>query len=165
MVTEGGIRCPCIIRYPKFALSANKVSHDFTTVMDILPTFLDMANIPHPAPTFRGRDVVSPRGRSWVPFLDGKADNVHENGEQDVTGWELFGRRAIRRGKWKAVFEPAPGGSEEWELYDLERDQGEVRDLAEVEPTVLAELLVEWERYFAETGMYDPAAEAKASKW
>lgn len=53
MVTEGGIRCPCIVRYPKFALSEGVVTHDFTTVMDILPTLLDMAGISHPAPTFR----------------------------------------------------------------------------------------------------------------
>ncbi|CAN8100335.1 unnamed protein product [Discula destructiva] len=164
MVTEGGIRCPCIVRYPKFALSEGKVTHDFTTVMDILPTFLDMAGISHPAPTFRGREVVAPRGRSWVPFLDGKAANVHDNGTQDVTGWELFGRRAIRKGNWKAVFEPAPG-PEEWELYDLSKDLGEVHDLAKTEPKILEELLVEWEKYFAETGMYDPGVEARKSKW
>lgn len=164
MITEGGIRCPCIVRYPKFALSQGKVTHDFTTVMDILPTFLEMAGISHPAPTFRGREVVSPRGRSWVPYLDGQAANVHENGTQDVTGWELFGRRAIRRGNWKAVYEPAPG-AEEWELYDLSKDLGEIHDLAEAEPKILEELLVEWEKYFAETGMYDPSVEVRTSNW
>lgn len=164
MVTEGGIRCPCIVRYPKFALSQGKVTQDFTTVMDILPTFLDMAGISHPAPNFRGREVVSPRGRSWVPFLDGQSQTVHENGTQDVTGWELFGRRAIRKGNWKAVYEPAPG-AEEWELYDLSKDLGEIHDLAKNEPVMLEELLVEWEKYFAETGMYDPGVEARRSKW
>lgn len=164
MVTEGGIRCPCIVRYPKFALSQGKVTHNFTTVMDVLPTFLEMAGVIHPGTTFRGREVVLPRGRSWVPFLDGKESSVHENGTQDVTGWELFGRRAIRRGDWKAVFEPAPG-AEEWELYDLSKDLGEVHDLAKEEPKILEELLVEWEKYFAETGMYDPGVEARRSKW
>lgn len=162
MITEGGIRCPCIVRYPKFGGSSQgRVSHDFTTVMDVLPTFLEMAGVTHPAPTFRGREVVTPRGRSWVSFLEGKADSVHENGTQDVTGWELFGRRAIRRGHWKAIFEPAPQGTEEWELYNLSEDQGELHNLAEKEPKILAELLEEWEKYFAETGMYDPGVEAR----
>lgn len=165
MITEGGIRCPCIVRYPQFALSQGKVVHDFTTVMDVLPTFLEMAGVPHPGTTFRGREVVLPRGRSWARYLDGKEESVHENGEQGVTGWELFGRRAIRRGHWKAVFEPAPLGSEEWELYDLSKDLGEVHDLAQKEPKILEGLLVEWEKYFAETGMYDPGAEASRSKW
>lgn len=164
MVTEGGIRCPCIVRYPPLSLSRGHVTHDFTTVMDVLPTFLELAGVTHPSPEFRGREVVAPRGKSWVSFLDGKKASVHEDGGQDVTGWELFGRRAIRRGSWKAVFEPAPG-AEEWELYDLSKDQGEVHNLAKEEPKILEELLVEWERYFAETGMYDPGVEARRSKW
>ena len=74
--TEGGIRCPCIVRYPSSTHSTTAsspdqsprrpgwISHDFTTVMDIMPTLLDVANVQHPAPQFRGRDVVYPRGRS-----------------------------------------------------------------------------------------------------
>ncbi|KUI73438.1 Arylsulfatase [Cytospora mali] len=164
MITEGGIRCPCIVRYPRLALSQGRITREFTTVMDVMPTLLELAGVAHPGTAFRGREVVLPRGRSWVAHLDGRAGSVHEGGVQDVTGWELFGRRAVRRGKWKAVFEPAPG-AEEWELYDLSTDLGEVRNLAGEEPGVLEELLVEWERYFAETGMYDPGVEARRSKW
>jgi arylsulfatase A-like enzyme len=159
-ITEGGIRCPCIIRYPPFAHTPGSITHEFTTVMDLLPTILDMAGISHPGTRFRGRDVVLPRGRSWAPYLFGQAHKVHPNG-QDVTGWELFGRRAIRRGDWKAIYIPAPLGSDEWELFDLSNDQGEVHDLAKECPDVLNELLVEWEKYFAETGMYDPWAEGE----
>lgn len=196
MTTEGGIRCPCIVRYPKLAGPSPRpppsaeaggegggdenggkgggggsITREFTTVMDVLPTLLDLAGVPHPGTTFRGREVVAPRGRSWVPHLDGRAASVHGEGgdggaAQDATmGWELFGRRAVRRGRWKAVFEPAPRGAEEWELYDLSADPGEVHNLAGNEPGVLEELLVEWERYFAETGMYDPGVEARRSKW
>ena len=35
----------------------------------------------------------------------------------------------------------------------------------EKEPEILEALLVEWEKYFTETGMYDPGAEARKSKW
>lgn len=41
--TEGGIRCPGIIRYPGIAESTkanNGINHAFTTVMDILPTIV-----------------------------------------------------------------------------------------------------------------------------
>lgn len=167
MVTEGGIRCPCIVRYPKSYAGGEsaRVTHDFTTVMDVLPTFLDMAGVTHPAPTFRGREVVAPRGRSWLPFLEGRAETVHEEDEPVVMGWELFERRAIRKGMWKAVYEPAPVGSDEWELYDLSKDQGELHNLAKEEPEILNELLEEWEKYFAETGMYDPGAEAPKGSW
>ena len=36
---------------------------------------------------------------------------------------------------------PTPRGSGEWELYDLEEDPGEVRDLARREPEVLGRLI------------------------
>lgn len=157
--TEGGILCPCIVRYPAFARTRNTVTHEFTTVMDLLPTILEMAGVPHPAPQFRGREVVAPRGRSWVGHLSGRDPSVHENdGGEAVVGWELFLRRAIRRGNWKAVYAPAPQGSDKWELYNLSGDRGEIHDLAASEPSILAELMVEWEKYFAETGMYDPQA-------
>lgn len=161
--TEGGIRCPCIVRYPPFAKSHGDVTHEFTTVMDLLPSILELAGIPPIGTKFRGRDVVLPRGRSWAAHLDGRAKNVHENGKQDVTGWELFGRRAIRRGRWKAVFIPAPQGPDEWELFDVVSDPSELKDLAEQHAGVLRELLVEWEKYYAETGMYDPGVEEKGA--
>ncbi|CAF4794790.1 unnamed protein product, partial [Rotaria sp. Silwood2] len=62
-ITEGGIRCPAIVHYPKLRTSL-KISDEFTTVMDILPTVLEVANIPHPGTTFRQRAVVQPRGKS-----------------------------------------------------------------------------------------------------
>ncbi|KAK0644762.1 Arylsulfatase [Lasiodiplodia hormozganensis] len=153
--TEGGIRCPCVVRYPPLTAGGGAITHEFTTVMDILPTVLDLAGIPHPGTSFRGREVVTPRGKSWVPYLKGEAEAVHPEG-QDVTGWELFGQRAIRKGKWKAVFIPAPLGKEEWELYNIDEDPGENHDLAEQKPEVLVQLLEEWEKYYTETGMFDP---------
>ncbi|KAH8649357.1 arylsulfatase [Xylariales sp. PMI_506] len=168
-ITEGGIRCPCIVRYPPLARSSNSsgsgggttVTHDFTTVMDILPTVLELAGVAHPGTSFRGREVVAPRGRSWVAHLKGESASVH--GGETVTGWELFGRRAIRRGRWKAVYQSAPYGPDRWELFDVEADPGELRDLASAEPALLRELEAEWDQYFQETGMYDPEADIRAS--
>ncbi|KAF2089292.1 putative arylsulfatase [Saccharata proteae CBS 121410] len=162
--TEGGIRCPCIVRYPPLVQSKGRITHEFTTVMDILPTILELAGIPHPGTSFRDRDVVTPRGRSWVSYLDGRSETIHGDG-QDVTGWELFGQRAIRRGNWKAVFIPAPQGPEEWELFDIEKDPGEIRNLASEEPELLQSLLEEWEKYFTETGMFNPESQHKKGEF
>ena len=70
------------------------------------------------------------RGRSLVPYLSGGADAVDD--AETGTGWELFGRRAIRRGDWKALYLPAPYGPGAWQLYDLSIDPGEIDDLAAV---------------------------------
>ncbi|RDW57176.1 arylsulfatase-4 [Coleophoma cylindrospora] len=150
--TEGGIRCPCIVRFPRFSrASSGNYTHEFGTVMDILPTLLEMANIPSVGKSFRGRDVMPVRGKSWVPYLSAAAENIHPTG-QDITGWELFGMRAIRRGDWKAVYLPEPKGKGQWELYNLVRDPGEVNDLAEQDVDILNQLLADWEVYIAETG-------------
>ncbi|TDZ22549.1 putative sulfatase [Colletotrichum orbiculare MAFF 240422] len=71
-VTEGGIRCPCVIR-----------------VMDVLPPILELARVQHPGTSFRGRDVVVPRGKSWVGRLS-SPDHAAPDSTVHVHGWELF---------------------------------------------------------------------------
>ncbi|KAM6480795.1 alkaline phosphatase-like protein [Trichoderma sp. SZMC 28011] len=152
-VTEGGIRCPAIIHYPGFAETPNgHITDSFTTVMDILPTILDLAGIEPPGASFRGREVVPVKGRSWIPHLLRKSPRVHD--EDHVTGWELFFHQAIRKGKWKAVFIPKPKGPEKWQLYNMDKDMGEIHDLAEEEPEILEELIKYWMAYVAEFGVF-----------
>ena len=91
--TEGGIRCPAIVSYPGFGPAQPPISHAFTTVMDILPTILDLAGIKHPGKTFRSREVLEPRGASWVPHLSGQTADVHA--ETYTVGWELFGASCL----------------------------------------------------------------------
>ena len=98
-----------------------------------------------------GREVEPMRGRSMVPYLCGQTDEVHD--ADTGTGWELFGRRAIRQGDWKALHLPAPYGPGTWQLYDLSRDPGEVHDLAAARPDKLSGLLELWDRYVEENGV------------
>jgi arylsulfatase len=49
----------------------------------------------------------------------------------------------------------APRGREQWELYNVAEDPGEIHDLAEEEPKKLGEMVAHWETYYAETGMFD----------
>ncbi|KAF4828386.1 putative sulfatase [Colletotrichum tropicale] len=156
-ITEGGIRCPCLIRYPPFQAKEEAITHRFTTVMDILPTILEMAQVQHPGTSFRGREVVIPRGKSWVSHLSSPdysaADSTVHGEDVHVHGWELFGLRAIREGKWKAVWLNKPRGKDDWELYDVEKDPTEMNDVSDKEPEVMRRLVNHWERYYAETGM------------
>lgn len=157
-ITEGGIRCPCLVRYPPLGASPNAHTNEFATVMDILPTMLNLAKVPAVGTNFRGREVVPVRGKSWVPHLSSKSEfantQIHDP-EESITGWELFGLRAIRQGKWKAVYMTTPRGNDEWELYDMDQDPGEVRNLATQEPRILEKLIDAWNVYYAETGMFD----------
>lgn len=151
--SEGGIRCPLIVHYPDIVNEKSAIKDGFLTVMDILPTILDIANVPHPGNRFRGRRVVTPRGKSWKQLLLKEVDHVHD--EETVTGWELFAQQAIRKGRYKALFIPKPMGPDKWQLFDVKADQGEVHDLAETESLKLQEMVDHWSEYVAETGLVE----------
>jgi arylsulfatase A-like enzyme len=153
--TEGGIRVVGSVTWPGF-VRQRQIGTAFATVMDIAPTVLELAGTAHPC-TYHGREVAPMRGRSLVGYMSGTAEAVHD--ADTGTGWELFGRRAIRQGDWKALYLPAPYGPGAWQLYDLSRDPGEIDDLARSQPDKLAELLELWERYVTENGVIlDPVS-------
>ncbi len=147
---EGGIRVTGFVTWPGFARQ-QEIGTAFATVMDIAPTVLELAGVAHPGTSYRGRDVAPMRGRSWVPYLSGAAEMVHD--AETSTGWELFGRRAVRQGDWKALYLPEPHGPGAWQLYDLSRDPGEIDDQAAARPDKLAELLALWDSYVEENGV------------
>ncbi|KAJ4326746.1 hypothetical protein N0V84_002866 [Fusarium piperis] len=151
---EGGIRCPCIVRFPPLQPQAGSISNTFVTVMDILPTVLELAGLENPGKTYRGREVALPRGKSWVPHLASKrADDVSIHGEAThIHGWELFGHRAIRQGNWKAVWDPKLE-NERWQLFNLAEDPSEQSDVADTNSEVSDKLVLFWDQYVAETGM------------
>jgi len=148
--TEGGIRVVSFISFPGGARQG-QIGTAFSTVMDIAPTLLELAGIDHPGTRYRDRDIVPIRGKSLIPYLTGRTDSVHD--AETGTGWELFGRRAIRQGSWKALYLPVPFGPARWQLYDLSADPGEIEDQAETHPAKLAELLTLWDRYVEENGV------------
>ncbi len=148
--SEGGIR---VVAFASGAGVRRKdeVGGAFSTVMDVMPTLLEMAGATHPAPEYKSRKVEPMMGRSLAAYLAGAADQVHA--DDAVTGWEFFGRRGIRKGDWKAIWIPAPEGTGDWQLYDLESDPGETDDRALVEPQRLTEMLTLWDDYVARTGI------------
>jgi arylsulfatase len=148
--TQGGIRVVALIRYPALSRQGG-IGSALTTVMDVTPTILDLAGVRHPCGSWNGRPVAEPRGISLVPYLQGATEIVHD--ENEPIGWELFGRRAVRRGDWKAVFLPAPVGPGRWQLYDLANDPGETKDMAGVDPFRLASLIADWAAYAEQTGV------------
>ncbi|KAI1813443.1 alkaline-phosphatase-like protein [Poronia punctata] len=152
--TEGGVRVPYMMKPPKSFggnIPGGSVTHQFATVMDLAPTILDMAGLEHPAPTYQGRQIVPMRGKSMVPYLQQKAETIHE--KDFINGWETCGRAACRWGDWKIVFIPKPKGPERWQLYNLADDPGEVHDLAQHQPEKLKELIKLWDIYVLETGV------------
>jgi arylsulfatase len=150
--TEGGVRVPAIVRFGPGGRHGS--SNAVASVKDVAPTLLELAGVSHPAPTHEGRSIAPLEGRSLLRFLRGEAESVH--GGDFTMGYELFGRRALRKGDWKIVWLYPPYGPGRFELYDLARDPTESNDLASAHPAKLDELVRAWDDYAAKNGVILP---------
>nr|WP_256243527.1 arylsulfatase [Pseudomonas sp. MRSN 12121] len=147
--SEGGTRAPAFLSYPGLN-RAGAISNAFLSVADVMPTFLELAGIPASGTTFEGRAVEPIRGRSWIPYLQGKADYVY--GPDDAIGTELYGSRALRQGDWKIT----DTGNGTWKLFNIARDPGETLDLSSEEPERLTRLKASYALYAQDVGVISP---------
>ena len=131
MLYEGGIRVPCIARWPGVT-PAGKSCDVPATTLDLYPTFLEIANVDRPA-------VQPLDGTSLLPSLRDPSSRP----EPRSLCWHFphyhhsRPSSAIRRGDWKLIefFD-----SEDLELYNLADDPGETKNLANRQPERTREL-------------------------
>ena len=159
---EGGIRVPAVFRYPDFPAGA--VDGSFSTVMDVVPTILDVTAVEHPGTSFQGREVFPVKGASMMPALSGEADAVHP--DDYVMVWQINWRKAVRQGDWKIVSQANElfvrhdprTDPYSWRLYNLAEDPAEQNDLSEEYPEVFAEMLGHWDAYVEENDIVVPSS-------
>ncbi len=129
---------------------------------DITPTLLDLAGVAHPD-TYKGRKVAALQGHSWSGLLEGRVAEARPATE--AVGWELFFRRGLRQGDWKAVFLPRTNGPAyaqpngvvgDWELFNLRTDPAEAHNIAAQEPERLKALIAAWDAYARDNGVVTP---------
>jgi len=123
---EGGIRVPFIVRGP--GVKAGAVTHEPVTGYDLLPTFYDLAGgkVPLPADIDGGsfRNLLENGGAGKVQrTLPGIVHHRPNLAPLPVS--------TLRQGDLKLVMNWKTGASE---LYDLAKDIGETKNLAETQP-------------------------------
>ncbi len=142
---EGGISTPFILHYPGSRAPQGSIRHQPAHLIDVLPTVLDIANVPYPD----RNGGVPAKPLSGVSLLPAMLDGAkHFN---RPLFWEFSGRRAMRDGDWKIV-RPRKG---EWELYNLREDRAEQNNLAASQPERLAAMVAAWEAWAKEVGVFD----------
>ncbi len=146
---EGGIHCPMVVKMP-FQQEGRGIVTAFTTIMDLAPTFLDLAGATYPS-VYQGRQITPYKGTSLLPFLNKKRNSVHT--DDYVMGWELFGRCAVRKGKWKITKIEPPFGKGVFQLFDMEKDPTESHDLSDQYPDKYREMLEHWRAYVKDNGV------------
>ncbi|SKB13996.1 AtsD protein [Planktothrix sp. PCC 11201] len=142
----GGTRNGTIVRYPKTIQEKGGIRNQFTHVIDLAPTILEMVGIPEP--TMVNGVLQSPyEGTSMVySFNDAQAPERHE-----VQYFEMFGNRGIYYKGWSAVTkhrtpwvmtgqQMLPFDDDVWELYDGSKDWTQAHDLSKEMPEKLHEL-------------------------
>ena len=131
---EGGIRVPCLMRWPA-RLPQGKVTAQVGITMDLAATFAAIAGAAAPPnQPFDGIDLL-PVLRSERPQVERTLCwRIDRTGRQQT---------AVRHGDWKYIQD-----SNVEMLFDLAHDIGERRDLAFAHPQVLSEMkkrLARWE--------------------
>jgi len=147
---EGGIHVPAFATFPG-RIAPGTRNDVIGTAMDVMPTFLELAGVAHPAPNYMGRAVEPVQGRSLLPELTGAGELEHDN---YWFGIELYGNRALRQGDWKIVWDAsAPDGERGWQLFNLAEDPAEQFDLAADEPQRFAAMQRLWHQYERNNGV------------
>jgi arylsulfatase A len=155
-VHEGGSRVPLFIRWPAAKWRPHVVK-PIVSHIDLYPTLLDLCGVKAPA---------GPRvdGVTLRPLLE----------RADAAGWPertLFTHNpidesnrypgAVRTQKYRLVREikGAAGGSRAqandasaraWQLYDMENDPGQERDIAGAHPDIVKDLVARYDAWFAD---------------
>lgn len=128
-VHEGGISTPFIVHWPAGLQRSGGLCAAPSQLVDVLPTIAEVAGATYPTQR-NGRPVPPAEGRSLLPVLRGEEDAARD------LFWEHEGNCAIRRGRWKLVRKYR----HPWELYDIEADRTELRNLAPEHPDLVADL-------------------------
>lgn len=143
---EGGINAPFIAWFPgKIAQGIKKGTGH---IIDLAPTFYDLAGAVYPK-EYQGHQANKLPGKSLVPVLLQKQDTVKR---EEGLFWERAGNRAARIGKWKLV---STWPSYKWELYDLEQDPTERKDIASQHHEVVSRLSTAYFRWARDNGVVD----------
>jgi len=127
---EGGIASPGIVHWPAgLPDKAGTLHHSPAHLIDLLPTAIAVSDAQY-------------TGTLTLPGLDLIEQLTNEPSERQLF-FEHQGNRAVRDGKWKLVaLDDQP-----WELYDMERDRTEMKDLAKQFPKKVQRMSSAWDRW------------------
>ncbi len=144
---EGGVRVPCIMRWPG-KIPEGSVCHEPAMTIDILPTLAALTECPLPSLSIDGKNI-------W-PLISGEPGAVSP--QEAYYFYQGNRLEAVRSGRWKLHFPHTyrtlsgrPGGTggnpvkyaqnqTELALYDLQADMGESRNMAAQNPQVVQRL-------------------------
>lgn len=144
-IYEGGHRVPFLMRWPGVIKAGTKVDK-LVCQSDYLATIADIVGAPVPV-------NAAEDSYSLYPLMTGENPDAYQS-DRAVVHHSFTGHFAIREGKWKLNMLRGSGGSFKpvlietekgdaiYELYDIENDPGETRNLYFEHPEVVERLKI-----------------------
>jgi arylsulfatase A-like enzyme len=151
--SEGGTHNPLIVSWPQGIKEKGGIRNQYSHVIDLLPTTLDLVGIKAPEEV-RGIQQQPIEGFSFADSINNASAPWHHT----VQYYYIFGSRSIYDDGWKAELaypndvlvknaaSNPPLDENTWELYNLKDDPTERIDLAKKNPEKLAQLKAEFEQ-------------------
>ena len=142
---SGGTCDPLVIHWPKGIKAKGEVRHQYHHSTDVVSTILDVTGLEMPK-VYRGVEQYPLNGVSMRYSFD-KADAPTKKKRQYYT---MLGTRGLWQGGWKAsaIHAPISGkghfDDDVWELYHVDEDRAESKNLAKEHPEKLQELIDAW---------------------
>jgi arylsulfatase len=141
----GGTRNGMVVHWPKGIKANNGIRPQFSHVIDIAPTVLQVAGLPEPR-VVNGTPQIPIEGTSLVySFEDAAAQERHATQYFEIAGnraiyHQGWFARTIHRAPWEAKPRRPLEDDTAWELYDVRADFSLADNLAARHPQKLAEL-------------------------
>ncbi len=136
---EGGHRVPCFIRWPNGNYSKGTDIKKLTAHIDILPTLAEMCKLKTP-PGYHSDGVSLVKAlKGNAGYLAGRTLTVDSQRKEVPEKWRLC---SVMSDRWRLV-----NGTE---LYDLDTDPGQRKNIAADHPETVAKLRSSYESWFAD---------------
>jgi arylsulfatase A-like enzyme len=142
----GGTCDPLVISWPKGIKARGEVRNQYHHSTDIVPTVLDVLGLEMPK-EYRGVKQYPLSGVSMRYTFDAVPDGPTQKHRQY---YAMLGTRGLWEDGWKAVALHAPISGkghfdqDAWQLYHVDVDRAESKDLAKEQPEKLASLVKAW---------------------
>ena len=142
---SGGTCDPLIIHWPAGIKAKGEIRHQYHHVTDIVPTILELAGLEMPE-VYRGVEQEPLPGVSMRYSFDSPDAPTKKKRQY----YNMLGTRGVWQDGWKAAATHAPLSGkgnfdqDRWELYHVEEDRSESKDLAEQYPEKVQELVAAW---------------------
>lgn len=168
--TEGAVSVPALVKMPGNTQPRRPLVAA-ALVRDLLPTFLDIANVPIPGNTYAGHAIVPISGVSLRNALQSNASSPQVRPPSDTIALEYLGQGYVHRDDgWKLSRTAVPGvpmatyEDMPWRLFNMNTDRGETHDQAAERPDIVEALKKEWDRYVGENGVLVPQTPPAAKR-